>query len=380
MDSPGTSTANIENLCKLCNARSRVYTCPRCGIGYCNVDCYKSEAHLECSESFYKQCIEDELKSQEKDAEGRKKMIEILKRVHEQDLRNTDFESDDASDEGGRAEDELEEQLDSDDEENIPDLEQRLQNVNLDNADEVWSALTNDEKQQFEALIKNGEIEKLLPQWVPWWTYHVKKELIQDIDQQNDKQINAYPPLIEVLLFNELQKASPNVQFNIIHVIYTYAYVANYYNGDYSNCPLEATVIFLDLCDNIRLNKNYENAQSAIASVTQNIVSCNWLPQDEQTLSAFKEAGDMIMQGPEQKNKYFYIAIALSELHRLIMKAKEEISKYKNKSGAKEFSKRFAQRYNVEYANLSKKTLVLHCKKLEYYLSWCKSQHIHMKT
>lgn len=206
-----------------------------------------------------------------------------------------------------------------------------------------------------------------------------------------------------------LQKASPNVQFNIIHVIYTYAYVANYYNGDYSNCPLEATVIFLDLCDNIRLNKNYENAQSAIASVTQNIVSvstvnfdnsifqiilsipirnikhcycfqCNWLPQDEQTLSAFKEAGDMIMQGPEQKNKYFYIAIALSELHRLIMKAKEEISKYKNKSGAKEFSKRFAQRYNVEYANLSKKTLVLHCKKLEYYLSWCKSQHIHMKT
>lgn len=96
-----------------------MYTCPRCGIGYCNVDCYKSEAHLECSESFYKQCIEDELKSQEKDAEGRKKMIEILKRVHEQDLRNTDFESDDASDEGGRAEDELEEQLDSDDEENV---------------------------------------------------------------------------------------------------------------------------------------------------------------------------------------------------------------------------------------------------------------------
>lgn len=75
------------------------------------------------------------------------------------------------------------------------------------------------------------------------------------------------------MLLYLLQKASPNVRYNIINVIYAYAYVANYYNGDYSNCPLEATVVFLDLSENMKANKIYEDAQSAIASVTHNVVN-----------------------------------------------------------------------------------------------------------
>ena len=70
----------------------------------------------------------------------------------------------------------------------------------------MWSALTDDEKQQFEALIKNDEIDKLLPQWAPWWTYHVKKKLVQDMDQQDKEERSEYPALIEVPIFNELQK------------------------------------------------------------------------------------------------------------------------------------------------------------------------------
>ncbi|XP_043251045.1 zinc finger HIT domain-containing protein 2 [Colletes gigas] len=374
MDSPGTSTMNTNNLCKLCNTRPRTYTCPRCGIAYCNIDCYKSETHLECSESFYRQCVQEELGSYENDPEDMKKMIEILKRVHEQTLKDTDLETDDTSDK--EYEEELEEQLDSDDEDDVPDLEKRLQNVNLDNPDEVWSTLTDAEKQEFEALIKNGEIEKLLPQWVPWWTYHMKRKLVQELNQQDSEQTREYPSLIDVPIFNELQKASPSVCFNLTNVIYAYAYIANYYNGDYLNCPIEATVVFLDLSNNMKQNKVYENDLSAIGSVAHNIAKCNWLPQDELTLSAFKEAAELIMQGPEEGNKYFYIAIALSELHRLFTAAKVEISKHKNEAVNKEFSKKFAQRYNMDNINLSKKALLLYCKKLEYYLSWIKSRHL----
>ncbi|XP_076624224.1 zinc finger HIT domain-containing protein 2 [Colletes latitarsis] len=374
MDSPGTSMMNTNNLCKLCNTRPRTYTCPRCGIAYCNIDCYKSEAHLECSESFYRQCVQEELGSYENDPEDKKKMIEILKRVHEQTLKHGDLEIDDISDKD--YEEELEEQLDSDDEDDVPDLEKRLQNVNLDNPDEVWSTLTDAEKQEFEALIKNGEIEKLLPQWVPWWTYHMKRKLVQELNQQDIEQTREYPSLIDVPIFNELQKASSSICFNLTNVIYAYAYIANYYNGDYLNCPIEATVVFLDLSNNMKQNKVYENDVSAIGSVAHNIVKCNWLPQDELTLSAFKEAAELIMQGPEEGNKYFYIAIALSELYRLFTAAKMEISKHKNKAINKEFSKKFAQRYNMNNINLSKKTLLLYCKKLEYYLSWIKSRHL----
>lgn len=58
-----------------------------------------------------------------------------------------------------------------------------------------------------------------------------------------------------------------------MNVIYAYAYIANYYNGDYLSCPIEATIVFLDLCNNMKLNTVYETAESAIASVVHNIIS-----------------------------------------------------------------------------------------------------------
>ncbi|XP_006617042.1 zinc finger HIT domain-containing protein 2 [Apis dorsata] len=369
MDIRQRNSTNLNNICKLCNKHPHIYTCPRCEIKYCSVDCYKKEAHLECSESFYKQCVINELKSQERDTEDRQKMLKILKRVHEQDLEDIETLENDEIDE------ESEEQLDSDDEENISDLEKRLNDINLDNADEVWSVLTNAEKQEFEALIKNGDIDKFLPKWIPWWINCTKKKLIEDMDQTYDKQAQKLPSLIDVPIFNELQKASPNVEYNIINVIYAYAYIANYYNGDYLNCPVEATIVFLDLSENMKYNKVYENSESAITSIVHKIISCNWLPQDEQTLLAFKEAGNIIMQGSE--NKYLYIAVALSELYRLLIAATKEILKNKNDIGNKEFFKKFV-RYKIDNINLSKKMLFLYRKKLEYYLSWTKNCNINM--
>lgn len=209
-----------------CNKRTRLYTCPRCGIGYCGVECYKSDVHIDCSESFYKQCVEDELKSQENDPAIRQKMMEILKRVHAEDVEY-DILGNNINEENSP--------LDSDDELEVnktkflknytlfivyqvhmfifrynfqlPDLEVRLQNVNLDNPNELWSALSNTERHEFEALLKNGEAEKLLPKWTPWWTYHKEKKLIQPIEEDatDDYSSVKYPVLIDVPLFNELQ-------------------------------------------------------------------------------------------------------------------------------------------------------------------------------
>lgn len=98
-----------------CSKRTRLYTCPRCGIGYCGAECYKSDAHTDCSESFYRQCVEDELKSQENDPAARQKMMEILKRVHEEDIENGMLEDD--SDKGSSSGKDY--PLDSDDEQEV---------------------------------------------------------------------------------------------------------------------------------------------------------------------------------------------------------------------------------------------------------------------
>lgn len=101
-----------------CNKHTRLYICPRCGIGYCGIECYKSDLHTDCSENFYRQCVEDELKSQENDPFVRQKMIEILKRVHEADLDNDILKED--VDENSIDDEEC--LLDSDDEQEVVKL------------------------------------------------------------------------------------------------------------------------------------------------------------------------------------------------------------------------------------------------------------------
>lgn len=77
----------------------------------------------------------------------------------------------------------------------------------MDNPDEIWAVLSNDEKQQFKALIKSGEASKLLPPWIPWWVTY-KKPLIESLEtteetKQNNKQEEKYPAIIDVQPFNQ---------------------------------------------------------------------------------------------------------------------------------------------------------------------------------
>lgn len=194
------NTKKVE-YCKLCNKNTKSYTCPRCGIGYCNLDCYKSESHLECSESFYKQCVEEELRSLENDSTGKQKMLDILKRLQEEDPENDML-----------TESEDEEELDSDDEANLLDLKTRLKDIDLDNSEQVWSVLSHTEKQEFEALIKSGGASKLLQPWVPWWTTH-KQPLVASLELTEEDIIEKreieYPVIIDVKSFNEQMKKQP---------------------------------------------------------------------------------------------------------------------------------------------------------------------------
>jgi len=71
---------------------------------------------MDCSESFYKQNIEEELKSQENDPVARQKMLDILKKVHEADLKDNILDDSDIGD----IDDES--PLDSDDDEEVSEI------------------------------------------------------------------------------------------------------------------------------------------------------------------------------------------------------------------------------------------------------------------
>ena len=133
--------------CVFCTKETAKYTCPRCNVRYCSSACYKNEKHLQCSEVFYKECVMEAMNEQKGSVESKRKMLDMLKKLEEQDRE---------------AQDDLE----------TEDLEERLSEMDINSADPeaVWSALTDKERKEFETAVKSGEISNIIDLWVPWWS------------------------------------------------------------------------------------------------------------------------------------------------------------------------------------------------------------------
>lgn len=88
----------------------------------------------------------------------------------------------------------------------IPDLAERLKTVDLEDANQLWAALTNTEKQEFEATLRNGEAINFLPQWIPWWSDVSERKIIQEIvdDNVEPEYVANCPKIVDVPAFNEL--------------------------------------------------------------------------------------------------------------------------------------------------------------------------------
>ncbi|XP_011311884.1 zinc finger HIT domain-containing protein 2 [Fopius arisanus] len=352
-----------SNLCQICNSTPPKYTCPRCSISYCSMNCYKSTSHLNCSEEFYKKWVEDEMKSQTNDPAEKKKMTEILKRIHEQedpfdnaeDLLNID---------------DLREELDSDDDEDVPDLADRIENVDLDDANELWEVLTDSERQEFEALLRNGEEQQLLPNWRPWWSLkNTEKQLIKEIDRNEKKrEVEKCPRLLDITYIPAVEKSSPTVPFNLVNLLSSYVLVVLHYDGDHQNSVKEAVSMFLQLCDNIADNRVFDNEESAVDAVTEKASDLQLFNNDEENVII--DHLKQIIQGPSKEEQNFYMLSAVSDLHHLLTKAKRELSSGKQKRNNPLFFKKFGTQIDEQYMNRSKKCIPLYLKKIEYYFTW----------
>lgn len=97
------------------------------------------------------------LSEQEASCESKRKMLEMLRKLEEEDREaNGDFVTD--------------------------DLEERLGEIDLNTTDAevIWSAMTEKEQKQFEAAVETGHIYEMIDIWVPWWTprYDTQNRLV----------------------------------------------------------------------------------------------------------------------------------------------------------------------------------------------------------
>lgn len=77
---------------------------------------------------------------------------------------------------------------DSDDEEQI-ELHERIKDLNLNDADGIWKVLTEDERNEFEALLSQGDVAAIMPQWEPWWMYSREKKLVEDLNEKGEEDV-----------------------------------------------------------------------------------------------------------------------------------------------------------------------------------------------
>ena len=228
--------------CRYCQGTAS-YTCPRCGcqqlffirsftplicrcsVNYCGLKCYQSEAHRECSEGFYKECVERELHGQGLGEESKKKMQDILHRVHRKEEEEEEEEEDDV--------------MDSDDEEDAEELEKRLEGVDLEDTSKVWSSLTKEEKRQFQEMVNSGELVGLMPEYKPWWKHRVELKKIVEVGEEEevDETLRkGCPTVCENIpgLKNLIKHPSPFIKFGLLNLLYVYAYAVKFFNGDYN--------------------------------------------------------------------------------------------------------------------------------------------------
>ncbi|XP_064649656.1 zinc finger HIT domain-containing protein 2-like [Lineus longissimus] len=298
--------ANKNTICKICYKELAKYTCPRCNVRYCSSDCYKSEGHAECSESFYKNCFMDGLQDCEASSDEKQKMMEMLQRVENQDIPDMDDD-------------------DEEDEDEIP-LEDRLQGLNLDmDTDQVWEKLTEAERKEFQSMVEDGRLGNMMELWEPWWNIK-ETNLVEEVgktksNQRHPEILNRLPDVTKIL------KGEPpdTLQYDVVNIMYAYAYTVRLHNGDYVGMELQAVDTVLRLCNTLA-GKNFTDARSALHSCFQAIQEHKLILGNSADFSVaiLKDVENIIM-GPNSQQPLVYVLAALSDLHGLFRQARKQL-------------------------------------------------------
>lgn len=367
-----------ERRCSFCNESRSNYSCPKCGQFYCSVTCYKSEKHLNCTELFYKKCVEDELRlqSRETNDETKKRTLEIIKREYANLVgeEEQDFDFD--------------------------EMRRKFDKLHLKSETDLWSNLDEVEKENFKKLLKQNEIINLLPVdcWTPWYLKQLKSKcLIEELDDLgakstvgseddlkttaefikqiesdlNESNFNVPQLSRPIKRLDELTKVkpSPYVKCTVINILFAYCYVCRYFNNEHLHFLRES----FELIDRISLlNQN----KTVFTSTRQSVqFTIQLLINDRKVKTEFILIliDDLKFILENENHIYLYI---LSDLIRMVKMYKRSL---KRRTDKKDFE---LKRLNDEALNdehLDDKArkrpnesteLSALLKRLEYYLSF----------
>ena len=317
--------------CGLCGKNSSRYTCPKCGVSYCGVECYKSRLHSECSEKFYQQNVLDEISSRNITPEQQEAMLHLLT----QHMETSEYSNDET-------------------ESNI-DLETRLQGLDLDrDVERVWSILTSDEKEEF-----NRTMGRYVPRYKAWWK---KFDLVADesCDTSGNIQIPSILPNIQGIIDIFKGKPSLTLKYDVINVVYTYVCIHRMYNGDFSGMEEHVAKDILGLSLVLRGEGTFSELQDALAQPGMAILEIQDLDWPISIVYGFYTDVIEILSRRNLQTTIPYVLYCLSHLHQVF-----------------EFALKLRKR-SEQVMNM-KKVFSMAQKKLYFFLCWTKDNYCLLK-
>lgn len=334
--SDSDSEIEIDNTCAFCpSTEPGRYTCPRCNARYCSANCYKSQAHADCSEAFYRECFMEGLREMESDEVERKRVMDMLRNL----------------------EDEAQASDGSDDE----DLADRLVGVNLDgDPDEIWQRLTDTEKRDFEAFVSSGKMTYAVPLWTAWWS-DKNRCLVQEVSKQPTSAVPSVLSSIPELPKLTKLPASDMIPFSIVNVLYGYSYTARLYNGDHVSMSSETAPVILDISESLGRGV-FPDAATALAGCLSRLDSGaahSHFVSREYSVVIIRDVCQIIA-GPSDARPLEYVLAALSDCYHIFRTARKELAQVGRSSG---------EQADDEGKTLKQK-LSLAQKKIEFLLSW----------
>lgn len=305
-----------------------------------------------------------------------RKIYDILKRIRETDAgleaENFDMDGLDSDDENETGFNE--ESLDDGDEDNEEeDIAERLKDININDADEVWQRLTEKEKEEFKKLVSSGDIMKLMPEFKPWWQRKVNSKIIEigyDKEQQNNvpKLIDNIPKYSKICS----KEPAPCLHYNLWNILAAYSCTVRYFNGEHMTNSNEAIAYLINLSSTLKYGTNFEDVEDAIISVEMEALTTgngatqlmpttgipNCLFVKDRTLLKADARQLMLTVGSKLS--------ALCDILRLLKLAKRILRT--PKTGEAEFQKLFALSSGMD--ELTRSKIQQFIKRIEFYLSY----------
>ncbi|WVZ57406.1 hypothetical protein U9M48_007794 [Paspalum notatum var. saurae] len=265
-----SSFAETRVICRVCQKQFAQYTCPRCNSRYCSLLCYKGHS-TQCTESFMRENVMDELKQMQPEDESKKKMLDILKRLH------------------------LEEEMESDGEDESILSDELVQKV-MSGEEIKLEDLSDDEIKRFRQALASGELSKMIEPWTPWWKKPSARsislspdgsQLIRQVNMEDtaiadpitdqEPRIDEIPegPESPLPSLKQLTKAEPSplLAVHLVDILYSYCFTLRLYNGDWHSDPLGASTVALSMSKVMGENAKPETVPEALTACIEETCS-----------------------------------------------------------------------------------------------------------